>query len=69
MTVQGQLKAMLKAVAVALGDDLRARLVFIGECTTALYMTDPMPPFGKLTVPAQCPLNLAQTLTADASLP
>lgn len=42
MTVQGQLKAMLKAVAVALGDDLRARLVFVGGCTTALYMTDPI---------------------------
>lgn len=42
MTVQGQLKAMLKAVAVALGDDLRARLVFVGGCTTALYITDPI---------------------------
>jgi len=42
MTVQGQLKAMLKAVAVALGDKLRARLVFVGGCTTALYITDPI---------------------------
>ena len=42
MTVQGQLKAMLKAVAVALGDELRARLVFVGGCTTALYITDPI---------------------------
>ncbi len=42
MTVQGQLKAMLKTVAVALGDDLRARLVFVGGCTTALYITDPI---------------------------
>ena len=42
MTVQGQLKAMLKTVAVALGDDLRARLVFVGGCTTALHVTDPI---------------------------
>lgn len=42
MTVQGQLKNMLKTVAVALGDDLRARLVFVGGCTTALYITDPI---------------------------
>lgn len=42
MTVQGQLKEMLKAVAVALGDELRARLVFVGGCTTALYITDPI---------------------------
>lgn len=42
MTVQGQLKEMLKTVAVALGDELRARLVFVGGCTTALYVTDPI---------------------------
>ncbi len=42
MTVQGQLKEMLKTVAVALGDDLRERLVFVGGCTTALYITDPI---------------------------
>lgn len=42
MTVQGQWKAMLKMVAVALGDELRARLVFVGGCTTALYITDPI---------------------------
>ncbi|MER8607346.1 hypothetical protein NKH48_27185 [Mesorhizobium sp. M1233] len=42
MTVQGQLKAMLKAVAEALGEELRARLVFVGGCTTALYITDPI---------------------------
>lgn len=42
MTVQGQLKAMLKTVAVALGDELRERLVFVGGCTTALYITDPI---------------------------
>ncbi|MBO1040942.1 hypothetical protein [Brucella pituitosa] len=40
MTVQSHLKEMLKAVAVALGDELRARLVFVGGCTTALYITD-----------------------------
>jgi predicted nucleotidyltransferase len=42
MTIQSQLKEMLKAVAVALGDELRARLVFVGGCTTALYITDPI---------------------------
>ncbi|MCP3478023.1 hypothetical protein NLM33_49140 (plasmid) [Bradyrhizobium sp. CCGUVB1N3] len=42
MTIQGQLKEMLKTVAVALGDDLRERLVFVGGCTTALYITDPI---------------------------
>jgi hypothetical protein len=33
---------MLKTVAEALGDELRARLVFVGGCTTALYITDPI---------------------------
>ncbi|MGO4560114.1 hypothetical protein [Mesorhizobium sp. 2RAF21] len=33
---------MLKAVAEALGDELRARLLFVGGCTTALYITDPI---------------------------
>lgn len=42
MTIQGQLKEMLKTVAVALGDKLRERLVFVGGCTTALYITDPI---------------------------
>lgn len=42
MTIQGQLKEMLKTVAVALGDELRQRLVFVGGCTTALYITDPV---------------------------
>lgn len=42
MTVQGKLKEMLIAVAEALGDDLRSRLVFVGGCTTALYITDPV---------------------------
>lgn len=42
MTIQGQLKEMLKNVAVALGADLRERLVFVGGCTTALYITDPV---------------------------
>jgi predicted nucleotidyltransferase len=40
MTIQGRLKEMLTTVAVALGDDLLARLVFVGGCTTALYITD-----------------------------
>jgi hypothetical protein len=33
---------MLRAVAEALGDELCARLVFVGGCTTALYITDPV---------------------------
>ena len=39
-TIRGQLLAMLRAVAEALGDDLRKRLVFVGGCTTALFITD-----------------------------
>lgn len=42
MTIQGRLKEMLKTVAVALGDQHLARLVFVGGCTTALYITDPV---------------------------
>jgi predicted nucleotidyltransferase len=39
-TVKGQLLHMLQTVAQALGDDLRERLVFVGGCTTALFITD-----------------------------
>ncbi len=39
-TVTGQLLLMLETVANALGDDLRKRLVFVGGCTTALFITD-----------------------------
>jgi predicted nucleotidyltransferase len=39
-TVKGQLLHMLETVAEALGDDLRKRLVFVGGCTTALFITD-----------------------------
>ena len=39
-TVKGQLLLMLETVANALGDDLRERLVFVGGCTTALFITD-----------------------------
>jgi predicted nucleotidyltransferase len=39
-TVQGQLLGMLETVAKALGDDLRKRMVFVGGCTTALFITD-----------------------------
>jgi predicted nucleotidyltransferase len=39
-TVKGQLLLMLETVANALGDDLRKRLVFVGGCTTALFITD-----------------------------
>ncbi|MGR3802018.1 MAG: hypothetical protein ACU0AY_00980 [Marinibacterium profundimaris] len=41
-TVQGQLLHMLETVADAIGDDLRERLVFVGGCTTALFITDPI---------------------------
>lgn len=40
--IRAQLLDMLKAVANALGDDLRDRLVFVGGCTTALFITDPI---------------------------
>lgn len=40
--VRAQLLEMLKMVATALGDDLRSRLVFVGGCTTALFITDPI---------------------------
>lgn len=40
--VQGQLLHMLETVAGALGSDLRERLVFVGGCTTALFITDPI---------------------------
>lgn len=40
MSIQGRLLAMLERVAEALGDDLRARVVFVGGCTTALFVTD-----------------------------
>lgn len=39
-TVKGQLLQMLQKVAEALGDELRERLVFVGGCTTALFITD-----------------------------
>lgn len=39
-TVKGQLLQMLQTVAKALGSDLRERLVFVGGCTTALFITD-----------------------------
>ena len=39
-TVKGQLLHMLQTVANALGADLRERLVFVGGCTTALFITD-----------------------------
>lgn len=42
MKVQGQLIAMLEVVAKALGNDLREKLVFVGGCTTALFITDPI---------------------------
>ncbi|KQV30341.1 hypothetical protein ASC97_22835 [Rhizobium sp. Root1203] len=41
-SVRGQLLEMLKVVATALKQDLRDRLVFVGGCTTALFITDPV---------------------------
>lgn len=40
VSVSDQLVNMLKAVAEALGTALRERLVFVGGCTTALFITD-----------------------------
>lgn len=40
MTANAQLLRMLTVVAEALGEDLRERLVFVGGCTTALFITD-----------------------------
>lgn len=40
--VLGQLRDMLKEVAQAIGPDLRERCVFVGGCTTALFITDPV---------------------------
>lgn len=40
MSVKGQLLKMLETVADALGSDLREKLVFVGGCTTALFITD-----------------------------
>lgn len=40
MTIKSQLVDMLAMVATALGDDLRERLVFVGGCTTVLFITD-----------------------------
>lgn len=42
MTVQGQLLAMLETVAEALGDELRSQTVFVGGCSTAVLITDPI---------------------------
>lgn len=40
MTIQGELLAMLEAVAAALGDDLCNQMVFVGGCSTAVLVTD-----------------------------
>ena len=40
--IRGQLLDMLRSVAVALGKDMRERLVFVGGCATVLYLTDPV---------------------------
>lgn len=40
MSVRGDLLRMLEAVAEALGDDLLGKLVFVGGCSTALFITD-----------------------------
>lgn len=40
MNIKGHLVDMLAMVAEALGDELRDRLVFVGGCTTVLFITD-----------------------------
>jgi len=40
MTVQSEMLGMLRTVAGALGADLRVRLVFVGGCTSVLFITD-----------------------------
>ena len=40
MSIQGELLAMLEAVAEALGDDLCQKMVFVGGCSTAVLITD-----------------------------
>lgn len=40
ITIHGQLLHMLESVANALGSELRERMVFVGGCTTALFITD-----------------------------
>lgn len=42
MSVQGELRRMLEVVARALGDEMRAQMVFVGGCTTDLFITDPV---------------------------
>lgn len=42
MSVRDDLLEMLRRVAEALGSDLRERLVFVGGCTTAFFVTDPI---------------------------
>ena len=39
-TARGRSLHMLQTIAEALGGDLRERLVFVGGCTTALFITD-----------------------------
>lgn len=36
------LKAMVREVAVALGEDILKEVAFLGGCATALHITDPM---------------------------
>lgn len=40
ITARGRSLYMLQTIAEALGDDLRERLVFVGGCTTVLFITD-----------------------------
>lgn len=42
MRIQSQLLEMLENVAKALGPDLRDKFVFVGGCSTALLITDPI---------------------------
>lgn len=42
MSIQGELLTMLEDVAVALGDTLCQQMVFVGGCSTAVLITDPI---------------------------
>ncbi|MGE4313777.1 MAG: relaxase/mobilization nuclease domain-containing protein [Pseudobdellovibrionaceae bacterium] len=42
ISIASLLTQMLETVAEALGPDLRQQLVFVGGCTTALFITDPI---------------------------
>lgn len=42
MMIKDELIRMIQRVAEALADDLREKMAFVGGCTTALHLTDPV---------------------------